>query len=433
MIVAIVRSDRTCRQEPASESEETGLGVRPTLVTVWRRDLVCDHVNGASRDWFGLSPDKVVGAHLRDLLGDRLFEINHPFIEGALAGREQRFEGAFTGPDGPCERDGSCGQADPRGLAVASYIPRFDGAGDVLGFVMQVVDGTPVADARRALSLASLVYDCMREGVIVADLDGMIVSVNPAFTALTGYAAADVTGRTSRSLGFDGASDAAREAIRREISATGVWRGDLWSRRRNGEVFLVEQTMTLAHGPDGRVMHTVALFHDVTESRRDLHRLNQQARRDALTGLANRSVLLERLDGLTRTTDREPPRFAVLFVDLDGFKTVNDRCGHDAGDLVLQVVAMRLTASVREGDLVARLAGDEFVVVVESRDVASGAAEIVSRIRRAIRRPSPFGDATISVQASVGQAMFPDDGTTPPGLIACADTRMYSVKSDRRR
>ena len=427
MIDAILRSDRTCRHEPESASDGTILGARPTLVTVWRRDLVCDHANGASRDWFGLSPDEIVGSRLRDLLGDRLFEISHPFIEGALAGREQRFEGAFAGPDEPC------GQAGPCGQAVASYIPRFDGAGDVLGFVMQVVDGTPAAEARRVLSVASLVYDCMREGVIVADLDGMIVSVNPAFTALTGYAAADVTGRTSRSLGFDGASDAAREAIRREISATGVWRGDLWSRRRNGEAFLVEQTMTLAHGPDGRVMHTVALFHDVTESRRDLHRLNQQARRDALTGLANRSVLLERLDGLTRNTDREPPRFAVLFVDLDGFKTVNDRLGHDAGDLVLRMVAMRLTASVREGDLVARLAGDEFVVVVESRDVASGAAEIASRIRRAIRRPIPFGDATISVQASVGQAMFPDDGTTPPGLIACADTRMYAVKSDRRR
>ena len=392
---------------------------RPTLVTVWRRDLVCEQANEACRDWFGRSPGAIVGTHLRDLLGDRAFAINHPAIEGVLAGREQRLEGALDG------------SGRGIGWADASVIPRLDAGGDVLGFVMQVSDRAPVAEVWRGLSLASLVYDCMREGVIVADLDGVIVSVNPAFTALTGYAASEVIGRTTVSLGFDGASDAGREAIRREVANKGVWRGDAWSRRRNGDVFLAEQTVTLARGPDGRGMHTVALFHDVTQTRRDLHRLHQAVRRDALTGLANRSALIERLDALTRATDRARGPFAVLFVDLDGFKTVNDRCGHDTGDVVLQVVAMRLGASVREGDLVTRLAGDEFVVVIESLDVATSVAGIASRIRRSIRRPIPVGDMMISVQASVGQAMFPDDSTTTPGLIARADARMYRMK-DRR-
>ena len=130
--------------------------------------------------------------------------------------------------------------------------------------------------------------------------------------------------------------------------------------------------------------------------------------------------------------ERAHQPFAVLFVDLDGFKTVNDRYGHDAGDVVLQVVARRFSTSVREGDLVARLAGDEFVVVIESRDVAVGTAEIASRIRRSIRRPMPVGHTTIAVSASVGQAMFPDDDTTTAGLIARADARMYRTKHRRR-
>ena len=351
-----------------------------------------------------------------------MFAISHPSIEGGLAGREQRFESPFTRPDGRS------------GRALVSVIPRFDGDGEVPGFVMQVLDATTVASGHRVPSVAALVYDCMLEGVVVADPDGPIVAVNPAFTTLTGYASAEVVGSASCHLGFEGTSDATRSLIRREVVSRGVWRGDVWCRRKNGESFLAEQTVTLApHGLDGRSAHIVTFFRDVTEARRDLHRLSQMARRDALTGLDNRSVILERLDELTQRSGRTKASFAVLFIDLDGFKTVNDRCGHDVGDMVLQVIAMRLTASVRQQDLVARLAGDEFLVILEGRDIARGAAEAASRIREAVGRPIPFGDRTISVEASVGQAMFPEDSVTAPGLIARADARMYRMKNERKR
>ncbi len=420
MIETIVQQGGSLCQGTDLSSEEATANELPTLVTVWRRDLVCEHANDACREWFGRPSNAIVGSHLRDVLGERVFAVYHPAIETVLGGREQRLGKASDRLEGAF------------GRATATCIPRLGAAGEVLGFVMQVRDRAPALDTRRRLSLASLVYDCMREGVIVADLDGVIVSVNPAFTALTGYTASEAIGRTAVSLGLDVTSDSGREAVRRELARTGAWRGDSWSRRRNGELFLAEQTVTLARGPDGREVHTVALFHDVTETRRDLHRLRQAARRDALTGLANRSALVERLDELTRVAERAHQPFAVLFVDLDGFKTVNDRYGHDAGDVVLQVVAMRLSTSVREGDLVARLAGDEFVVVIESRDVAVGTAEIASRIRRSIRRPMPVGHTTIAVSASVGQAMFPDDDTTTAGLIARADARMYRTKHRRR-
>ncbi len=388
----------------------------PAMVAFWRRDLSCAFANGAYREWFGRSPEQMFGCHLRDLLGDALFERNRPYIDGALAGREQRFERTLVKADGTV------------GHTLASYIPRLDENGAVLGFVAQVVDVSPLENTRRSLALSALVIDCMVEGVVVADLEGRIVSVNPAFTRITGFERHEVLGLTTHLLGLDRDSDAFRALIVRAIAETGFWRGDIRSLRKDGVSFIAEQTTTIAHGPGGEPLHYVSLFHDVTDARASLAQLAEQASRDMLTGLCNRATLIERLHAMTNGSRADADPFVLLFIDLDDFKSVNDRHGHAAGDQFLRAAANRLSKIVREGDVVARFAGDEFVVVLTSAGTAAGLAESLTRIERELCEPIALGDRIVPIGASIGIASYPGDGHTPDALLAHADAAMYAAK-----
>ena len=387
------------------------------MVAFWRADLTCAFANGAYLEWFGRAPDAMFGIHLRTLLGDVLFEQNRRFIEGALEGREQQFERTLV------KADGSSGRT------LASYIPRFNEAGQVLGFVAQVLDISPLEETRRSLALSALVMDCMAEGVIVTDLAGTIVSVNPAFTSITGFESSEVVGQTTHFLGLDRRIETFREMIVQAVRNVGYWRGDIRSTRKDGTSFIAEQTTTIALGADKEPLHYVSLFHDVTEARANLDLISRQATTDPLTGLHNRGALMKKLEALTASA----AGFALLFIDLDQFKAINDRHGHAAGDQVLRVTAHRLRNEFRDHDFVARLAGDEFVVIVTREAALRTPLELCSRVEQALCGPIGLDGETLLSGSSVGMASYPSDGRTADELLAQADMAMYAAKRARGR
>ncbi len=282
------------------------------------------------------------------------------------------------------------------------------------------------------LRLAASVYHNTIEGIVITDPNGIILSVNPAFTEITGFSADEAVGATPRILKSDHHDEAFYAAMWRELKATGRWKGELWNRRKSGEVFLEHQTITMVPDAEGNPVRYVAVFNDITELRRKDERIRHLAYHDPLTHLPNRQLLQDRLEHALALCRREGKTLAVMFLDLDRFKVINDTLGHDVGDNLLREVANRLVESVRGTDTVARLGGDEFVVVVEHPATASSAAAVAEKIIRRLAAPIDLGRHQIHVTTSIGIGMFPGDGDDLTELMKNADTAMYAAKAGGR-
>lgn len=286
--------------------------------------------------------------------------------------------------------------------------------------------------AEAELRLAASVYTNTVEGIVVTDKDGIILSVNPAFTDITGYLPEEAIGRSPRILKSDHHDDAFYAGMWRALKENGIWQGELWNRRKNGEAFLEWQSITAIPDEQGKPMRYVAIFNDVTELRQKDERIKHQAYHDALTGLPNRQLLQDRLDHAIDVAQRDRMRLALMFLDLDRFKTINDSLGHDVGDLLLQAVAERLKSCVRKSDTLARLGGDEFVLVLTDVAHTSEVAHVAEKIIGELVAPLTLSGHQVHVTTSVGIALFPDDGADATTLMKNADTAMYQAKSAGR-
>ena len=217
--------------------------------------------------------------------------------------------------------------------------------------------------------------------------------------------------------------DALWIALRQE----GHWSGDLWNRHKSGYIYAQRVTISLVRDQHGVITNYTAVFSDVTNEKRKNEEIRHQAHYDALTNLPNRSLLWERLLMVfPRGTDK--PDLAILFIDLDGFKQVNDQYGHQVGDKLLQFAAERLKRSVRHSDTVARLGGDEFVIIIHESHSQIVARKIAENILRSFRQTIRIDDYEITIGASIGVAVFPADGENPDTLLSSADTAMYRAK-----
>lgn len=283
------------------------------------------------------------------------------------------------------------------------------------------------------LQLAAAVVEHTREAVMVADARGRVVSVNPAFGSLTGYTAAQAVGRHVRFLGSGRHGWAAYGDMWAAVQRKGHWQGELWLRRRRGECFPAWQTVSGVRHHSGEVMHYVALFSDIAPLKQAEQRLLHLAHHDALTGLPNRLLFEADLARTLQRAWRQGQQIALLFVDLDCFKLVNDTLGHAAGDQLLRVIGARLRAAVRAEDAVARLGGDEFTVVLEEVGGAEGAALAAGKLLEAIAAPVALHGHAVSVSASIGMALFPDHGADADALMCAADAAMYRAKRQGRR
>ena len=389
----------------------------PGRVGYWDRELRCRFANVGYLEWFGRTQEEVIGAELKDLMDAPTLHLSQPYIEAVLQGQPQRFERSQPMADGR------------QTYALVNYIPNIGADGVVLGFFVLIIDITALKEAEGQIRLAASIVQDTVEAIMVTDESGVILSVNPAFTAVTGYAAADVVGQPASLLDAARHDVAFHAEMRSELAAHGRWRGETWARRRDGNVCLLWQAVTAISAAPGAPGRRVSVFSDVTERWRSSERLRYLAFHDPLTDLPNRTLLLERLGQLIGQTEREDRSAAVIFLDLDRFKTVNDTLGHAVGDRLLKAVATDLRALVRHADTVARLGGDEFVILLDN---AAGRAEvemIARRIVAAVSQRRIVDDHALAVGASLGIALFPQDGRDRDQLIANADTALYAVKS----
>ena len=286
--------------------------------------------------------------------------------------------------------------------------------------------------ARFNLRMADRVFESALEGIMVTDRHAKIERVNQAFTRLTGYTEDEVVGRNPGLLSSGRQTPDFYKQLWHSLTTDGHWQGEIWNRRKTGELFLEYLTITSIRDSEGEISHYAAIFSDITQRRQAEERLGYLATHDVLTNLANRMLFEERLTHAIVHAKRFGRKVAVMYLDLDRFKLVNDTLGHNAGDEVLKMVAARIVANVRANDTVARMGGDEFALVLEEvddvRDVGRVARKLLDEVGRAI----DIGDRQIFVTPSIGISIYPDDGTEAEDLILLADQAMYGAKSRGR-
>ncbi|MEO5794956.1 MAG: diguanylate cyclase [Rhodoferax sp.] len=388
----------------------------PGMVGYWDKDLHCRFANHAYQEWFGRSPQAMIGITIQELMGERLFALNEPYIRRALAGEKLHFERTLTKPDGNL------------GYTLANYIPDTDAQGQVVGFFAQVNDVSPLKRAEFELKLAASVYENTHEGIFVTNAQGLILSVNPAFTKITGYSAAEAIGQNPSLLQSHHHDQAFFADMWQELVATGTWMGEIWNRRKNGTLFLEQQTISRIDSVEGEPTRYLSVFHDITELRRRDEKIKHLAFYDLLTDLPNRALLMDRLEHQIGIADREKSGLVLMFLDLDRFKIVNDTLGHDIGDELLRTVAHKLLAQVRKSDTVARVGGDEFVILLGEPNSHEEIVQIAKLLIAVTNEPMEFNQQQARVGASIGIAIYPKDGRTPSELMKQADSAMYAAK-----
>ncbi len=283
--------------------------------------------------------------------------------------------------------------------------------------------------AEEQLRFWSKVLESSAEGIMVSARDGTILTVNRAFSDITGYSAEEAVGRNPRFLKSGEHPPEFYALMWGTILGSGRWQGEIWNRRKNGELFPEWLSISAVRDDAGEAAHFIAIFTDITERKASADRIQFLATHDALTGLPNRSLMDDLLRAVASSARRKGVRLGLLFLDLDRFKTVNDSLGHHAGDLLLQQVAKRIAACLREGDTVARLGGDEFLVLLPEISRSEDGGRVAEKILESLRLPITVHGVDLVVTPSIGIAIYPYDGEDPQTLQKNADAAMYHAKS----
>jgi diguanylate cyclase (GGDEF)-like protein/PAS domain S-box-containing protein len=282
------------------------------------------------------------------------------------------------------------------------------------------------------LKLSALVLQNSSEGMLVTDENNLIIAVNPAFTDITGYTFAEVKGKNPRIFRSGRHDKPFYQAIWQAIITTGHWQGEIWDRRKNGEEHAKFLTINTIKNSDGKIHRYVALFSDITEKKKAEEMIWRQANFDSLTNLPNRQMFHDRLEQEVKKSRRSGLPIALLLVDLDRFKEVNDTLGHDKGDLLLIDAAQRITSCVRQADTVARLGGDEFIVILPELGDMASIQRIANNIIGKFTAPFQLGSDGAFVSASIGISLYPNDGKDLEDLLKSADQAMYAAKNAGR-
>ena len=311
-------------------------------------------------------------------------------------------------------------------------LPRREADGSTLWFGF----AADVTDRKRneaALRDASAVLANADEGVFIVDRDGLVISVNAAFCHDTGYDEADIIGRPITVLRAERVDTDAVMAMQRAVEQTGTWQGETWQRRKNGESYPVFLTLTMVRDEHGQPINYAGTFTDLSRLKQQESQLEQLAHFDLLTGLPNRAAVRHRLGLAVERAVTSAHNGALLFLDLDRVKAINDSLGHPAGDEVLRLLAARLRNRLRDGDTLARLGGDEFAIILEGLGDAEDTEVVARSLVEQVLEPVDLGDGkTIVIGASIGITLFPADGTQVDDLFRNADTALHQAKADGR-
>ncbi|MBW2277129.1 MAG: EAL domain-containing protein [Deltaproteobacteria bacterium] len=283
-------------------------------------------------------------------------------------------------------------------------------------------------EARLNERLLARVFNQSSEGILITDARGDIVTVNRGFEALTGYAKQEIFGRNPRVMKSEVHEPSFFTAMWRSLIETGRWEGEVWDRRKNGELFAKWLSISAVRGDEGRTTHYIGIFRDITAAKRTEARLEQLAHYDPVTRLPNRILFVDRLRQAMARALRDGLQVAVMFLDLDEFKTVNDSLGHRAGDRLLKAVGDRLAVNTRKSDTLARLGGDEFTVVVPDVKMVREAAAVARKLVAAFDESFRIDGHELYTSASIGVSLYPFDGKNVDRLLRAADAAMYDAK-----
>ena len=415
----------TRQRQLANRVQASEQRVRRILETTQEGFIMTDatgllmEVNPAFANMMRMDATQLVGRPLLDFAQGS----QRPLMEEMrrrLRDTQGSYEIDLTRPDGtelPCK---------------ISATPTFDDQGGITGAFALVSDLSGRRQHEAYMRQVLAMFENTAEGVVLTDARGTIISVNPAFSRITGYGETEALGANPRVL-QSGRHDAAFYLrMWDEVNTTGHWQGEVWNRRKNGEIYPQWLTVSAVLDEAGGIQNYVGVFSDISHIKRSEAELERLAHYDPLTDLPNRALLHAHLEHALDRALRHGERLAVMVLDLDGFKTVNDSLGHPAGDLLLQQIAGRLLDALRQEDTVARLGGDEFAVVVESLGAGFNPGQIAQKIIRLVAAPMDLQGHSAMVTASVGIALFPDDGQDATALLKAADTAMYASKQSGR-
>ncbi|MFA6445089.1 MAG: PAS domain S-box protein, partial [Sterolibacterium sp.] len=326
--------------------------IQSSPLAIYSRDLngLVTSWNPAAERIFGWRADEAIGQRLLSVPADKAAESE------SLRRRVLNGENIVLAEVSRRKRDGTL-------IDISTTLsPLRDSAGKIYGYVAIAADVSGRKKAEESLRLAASVYQVSSEAMMVTGADNRIIAINPAFTRMTGYGLDEVVGKYSDFLRASPEDQTHIRALWQELKSTGTWQGEVWGRRKNGEVYPTWMTINAIRNPDGSVYRWVAMISDITKKKESEELIWNQANFDPLTGLPNRRMHHDRLEQELKKAHRAGLPMALLFLDLDRFKEVNDTLGHDMGDLLLQEAARRVASCVRESDTVARLGGDEFTV-----------------------------------------------------------------------
>lgn len=379
-------------------------------------------INQTALDWLGYEREELVG---RKTFADLLTGESRAKYQEQRSRLQDRCHLRDMELD-VLRKDGSI---MPALLNVSASI---NGDGRSLACRATLIDMTALADANRKLRQAAEVFEHTSDAIIIADGDGRILAVNKAFTDITGYRPEDVIGKNPRILKSERQDRAFYQALWESLERDGHWRGEIWDRKKTGEVFPVWQNISAVRDTSGKVIEYISVFSDITSIKQTEQRLLELAYHDPLTGLPNRLLFNDRLGHAIEHAKRNKGCVALLLLDLDRFKLINDTLGHAAGDQLLKIVAARLNQSVRAEDTIARLGGDEFAVVIGHLYNTDEPALLSEKIVKAIAEPMVIDGHSLSISTSIGIAIYPDDADDKENLAKMADVAMYGAKDKGR-
>ncbi len=297
--------------------------------------------------------------------------------------------------------------------------------------IAYVVDLSERKKSEQQLKLAATVFAACGDGILIADASTRIVSVNRALCAMTGYDEGELLGQPPSILQSGYTTDEEYQRMWESLNKSGQWQGDVFDRMKNGALIPMRVSINQVRNADNQLTHYVAILSDISERKAAEEHLRHIAHHDPLTGLANRVLFNDRLEQAIKVAVRNNTNFAVLFMDLDKFKPVNDLFGHKVGDKLLQSVADRLTRSVRETDTVTRLGGDEFVILLDNVTGQKMVKKLLKQLTDTICNTYPIDGYEIEIGVSVGMSLYPNDGTDAKTLLHRADLAMYETKESR--
>lgn len=295
-----------------------------------------------------------------------------------------------------------------------------------------VRDITERKRAEEELRQLAAVVKNTAEAVVVTDANNKIIAVNQAFSEITGYSEAEALGNNPRILKSDRHDRDFYRTMWAAIETAGLWQGEIWDRRKSGEIFPAWSTISVIRDIDNHIINYVAVFSDISAIKRSQEQLDFLAHHDPLTALPNRLLFNDRLEHALKRAEREGHQVAVLFLDLDRFKNINDSLGHPVGDILLKETAKRITHLIRQEDTVARLGGDEFIILIEKIDEAQDVAQLAKKLTEAVGNPFSVKGHELHLTVSVGISLYPGDGQEGATLVRNADAAMYRAKEEGR-